>query len=132
MQMIMSHIKISGMDQYLHENLTWDRALDFYLQENAFLKTRLSQVLDKNTDKNLVALAEQFQNRFIHNDEYMKDLQTDIVMLQRLLKNFIARPKPDENKIVQKHKKLRNEMGSFEKNFAKLIKEFNQFLTAIL
>ncbi len=128
----MSHIKISGMDQYLHENLTWDRALDFYLQENAFLKTRLSQVLDKNTDKNLVALAEQFQNRFIHNDEYMKDLQTDIVMLQRLLKNFIARPKPDENKIVQKHKKLRNEMGSFEKNFAKLIKEFNQFLTAIL
>jgi len=130
--MIMSHIKISGMDQYLHENLTWDRALDFYLQENAFLKTRLSQVLDKNTDKNLVALAEQFQNRFIHNDEYMKDLQTDIVMLQRLLKNFIARPKPDENKIVQKHKKLRNEMGSFEKNFAKLIKEFNQFLTAIL
>ena len=132
MQMIMSHIKISGMDQYLHENLTWDRALDFYLQENAFLKTRLSQVLDKNTDKNLGALAEQFQNRFIHNDEYMKDLQTDIVMLQRLLKNFIARPKPDENKIVQKHKKLRNEMGSFEKNFAKLIKEFNQFLTAIL
>lgn len=132
MQMIMSHIKISGMDQYLHENLTWDRALDFYLQENAFLKTRLSQVLDKNTDKNLVALAEQFQNRFIHNDEYMKDLQTDIVMLQRLLKNFITRPKPDENKIVQKHKKLRNEMGSFEKNFAKLIKEFNQFLTAIL
>lgn len=128
----MSHIKISGMDQYLHENLTWDRALDFYLQENAFLKTRLSQVLDKNTDKNLVALAEQFQNRFIHNDEYMKDLQTDIVMLQRLLKNFITRPKPDENKIVQKHKKLRNEMGSFEKNFAKLIKEFNQFLTAIL
>lgn len=128
----MSHIKISGMDQYLHENLTWDRALDFYLQENAFLKTRLSQVLDKNTDKNLVALAEQFQNRFIHNDEYMKDLQTDIVMLQRLLKNFIARPKPDENKIVQKHKKLRNEMESFEKNFAKLIKEFNQFLTAIL
>ena len=128
----MSRIKVSEADQYIHENLTWERALDFYLQENAFLKTRLSHVLDSNADMDFVALAEHFQNSFIHNDECIKDLQSDILMMQRILKNLDTSQHMDEKKIIQKHKKLQNEMGYFEKNFAALKNEFNQYLGSLL
>ncbi len=124
----MSRIKISGVDQFLHENLTWDRALDFYLQENAFLKTRLSQVVDKNMGKDFVVLAERFNNSFIHNDECIKDLQNDIHTLQKTLKLTINGSTVDENKMIRQQNKLRNEMGFFEKDFAKLKNEFNQYL----
>lgn len=128
----MSRIRISGMDQYLHENMTWQRALDFYLQENSFLKTRLSQVLDTNTDKEFVAQAEHFQNSFVHNDECIKDMQADIIELQHILKNMANGLETDEKKITHKHKKLHNEMGYFEKNFAGLKNEFNQYLGSLL
>lgn len=128
----MSRIKISGVDQFLHENLTWDRALDFYLQENAFLKTRLSQVVDKNTGKEFVLLAERFNNSFIHNDECIKDLQKDIHNLEKLLRQKIDGSVVDENKMVRQQNKLRNEMGFFEKDFAQLKNEFNQYLFTLL
>jgi hypothetical protein len=128
----MSRIKISGVDQFLHENQTWDRALDYYLQENSYLKTRLSQVVDNNTDKEFVILAEYFHNSFIHNDECIKDLQKDILGSQKLLKNAIAGLPVDEKKISQQQNKLRNEMGYFEKDFAQLNNKFNQYLMSLL
>lgn len=128
----MSRIKISGIDQYLHENLTWQRTLDFYLQENAFLKTRLSQVLDSITDKEFLALAEHFQNSFIHNDECMKDLQADIKSLQGQLKVSQSDENREDIKLAQQFKKLRNEMGYYEKNFGSLKNEFNQYLSSFL
>ncbi len=128
----MSRIKISGVDQFLHENQTWDRALDFYLQENSYLKTRLSQVVDNNTDKEFVDLAEHFHNSFIHNDECIKDLQKDIMTLQQLLKNAVAGTQVDEKKITGQQNKLRNEMGFFEKDFAQLKNKFNQYLVSFV
>ena len=130
--MIMSRIRISGVDQYLHENMTWMRALEFYLQENSYLKTRLSQVLDNNTDKDFIAQAEHFQNSFVHNDECIKDLKSDVLELQRLLKDPQRLPKMDEKLMSQKHRKLYNEMGYFEKNFAGLRNEFNQYLGSLM
>lgn len=130
--MIMNRIKNAGVDQYLHENMTWQRTLDFYLQENSFLKTRLSQVLDDSTGDDLVAKAEHFQNSFINNDECIKDLQSDIILVQRSIKESLNGEHTDETKMIQKHKKLYNEMGNFEKNFAVLKNEFNQFLGSII
>ncbi len=127
----MNRIKISGVDQFLHENQTWIRALDFYLQEIAFLKTRLSQVVDKNTGKDFVVLAERFNNSFIHNDECIKDLQKDIHTQQKLIKQKIEGSIVDENRMIRQQNKLRNEMGFFEKDFAKLKNEFNQYLLTL-
>ncbi|MDO9375173.1 MAG: hypothetical protein Q7T76_12190 [Ferruginibacter sp.] len=61
-----------------NEDLQWARSLDFYLQENALLKLRLSQVLDLNPAQGFTAVAEHFQTSFIQLDECMKDLKKDI------------------------------------------------------
>ncbi len=124
--MTMASLNTLGVDQFLHENQTWERALDFYLQENAFLKTRLSQVLDSNTDKAFIPLAEHFQTSFIQMDECMQDLKQDILSSQKLLKEKTKGGALDEKLLSSKHQKLNNEMGYFEKNFAGLKNEFNR------
>lgn len=128
----MGKIKISGVDQFLHEILTWERALDFYKQENSFLKTRLSQVVDKNTDKAFIALAEYFNNRFISSDEYISDIIQDI----RFQKNAIDAHLKNKLKVDQKmdvlQTKLRSEMERLETKINLLNSEFNKQLVSYL
>ena len=86
----MSPVKISKQDQFHHENKTWARLLDFFKQENNFMKNRLSEVLDHNVDKDFLALAEQFQNKFILKDEYIDELRRDINKQDQTLSDFSA------------------------------------------
>jgi L-lactate utilization protein LutC len=124
---------ISKLDQYHFEHLTWERMLDFFKQENAFLKTRLSQVLDRKIDNEFLALAEQFQNQFIIKDDFIDELKHDINEMERAVKESTVTMKivPDI-KVENKHNKLRNEMEYLEKNFAQLKNEFNKYLVSVL
>ena len=129
----MTNSYISKLDQYRFEHLTWERMLDFFKQENAFLKTRLSQVLDRKIDNEFLALAEQFQNQFIIKDDFIDELKHDIHEMERAVKEstVIMKIVPDI-KVETKHNKLRNEMEYLEKNFAQLKNEFNKYLVSVL
>lgn len=126
----MSLVKITKPDQFHHENKTWNRMLEFFKQENIFLKNRLSEVVDNSTDKEFLALAEHFQNRFIIKDEYIDELRHDINEQDKKLTesstNFI------DNKLIIRQEKLGNEMEYFEKDFNKLKNEFNKYLSTVL
>ncbi|MEP7165717.1 MAG: hypothetical protein ABI741_13540 [Ferruginibacter sp.] len=128
----MKAVKISEADHFLHESQAWCRALDFYLQENAYLKTRLSHVLDNNIDKEFVDLAEYFQSNFIHVDENIKGLQKDILLLQRYLKGNPEGMTMDEKSMIRQQNKLRNEMGFFEKEFTQQKNKFDQYLISLM
>lgn len=121
------------MAQYNHEHLTWERTLEFFKQENAFLKTRLSEVVDNNADKDFLALAEHFQNQFIIKDEFIDELKHDIHEIQDLQKKGIAGISimPDK-KMDARQNKLRNEMEYLEKNFNQLKNEFNKYLLSVV
>ncbi|MEO7308214.1 MAG: hypothetical protein ABIR78_12960 [Ferruginibacter sp.] len=126
----MAPVKISKPDQFHHENKTWGRLLEFFKQENTFLKNRLSEVVDPSTDKDFLALAEQFQNKFILKDEYIDELRHDINAQDMDLlnnKNSIV-----DNKLLKRQEKLRNEMEYFEKDFSRLRNDFNKYLSAVL
>ena len=77
-------------------------------------------------------MAEYFHNSFIHNDDSIKELKGDIVWEQRKMKEIIQDGKPEENSLVQRHRKLSNEMGNFDKNFTGLKAEFNRYLSSLL
>lgn len=126
----MDSAKILNFDQFHHENKTWKRLLEFFKQENTFLKNRLAEVLENNIDKEFLALAEQFQNKFIMKDEFIDELGHDINTLDRDLRhkeNCML-----DNKLIKKQEKLRNEMEYFEKDFYQLKNEFNKYLAAVL
>lgn len=128
----MSNLKISGTDQFLHETQTWERALDFYKQENAFLKTRLSEVVDNNSDKIFLALAEHFNNRFLFMDEYIKEFRKDIRMQLGMIKQSLSGNHLQDNVMNNLQARLRGEMERFEKDVYVLKMEFNKKLVSYL
>jgi hypothetical protein len=126
----MSPVRISKTDHFHHENKTWLRLLEFFKQENYFMKTRLAEVVDHNADKDFLALAEQFQNKFIVKDEFIDELRHDINKQDRLLSE-----KPvlsGDNTLIKTQGKLRNEMEYFEKDFYTLKNEFTKYLSSTL
>ena len=130
---IMDTLKISKSEQFHHENKTWGRSLDFFRQENNFLKTRLSEVVDYKTGKDFLALAEHFQNMFIIKDEFMDELNHDINAQVRMLQESIISAMPPINeRLIKRQDKLRNEMEFLEKDFVRLKNEFNKYLAAVL
>ena len=47
------------------EHTDWISKLKFYDDEICILKNRLSEIISKNTQKDILAEAEHFQNQFI-------------------------------------------------------------------
>lgn len=128
----MGEIKILEADQFMHEIQTWERVMNFYKQENAFLKTRLSQVVDNNTDKAFVNLAEHFNNRFILTDEYISQLTKDNKTQKEIVKQSMLGNQLQDTMMNKLQKKLRTEMEDFEKEISGLKNEFNKKLVSYL
>jgi hypothetical protein len=124
----MIHNYTSRSEKYRQEYLAWMSRLEFYKQENAFFKIRLSEAVDNGIGKDALALAEHFQNQFIIKDDFIGELQHDTnAMLSGINKNNeaeIARQDAKQNK-------LRNEINYLEKSFSQLTNEFNSFLLSV-
>jgi hypothetical protein len=115
-------------EQFLYENKTWNRLLYFFILENSLLKTRLSKVVDRETDQLFIARAEQFQNEFILKDEYLLDIGNDIKGQEKeLQKAFIQKIDPDQE-TCKMQEKLRNEMFYLEKESTNLKNKLNEYL----
>lgn len=112
-------------DQLEPEYKKWEMLLNSLKHENAFLILKLSEVLDGKEDKEFISKAEYFQNEFITEDEYIKELKNDIKVQLQLISGSIKDEKILK-KILMKHEKLRNEIIYFEKNFSNLKMEFDQ------
>ena len=126
----MNTLKNTGAEQFLYEVQSWGRALDFYKQENAFFKTRLSQVVDHDSDKLFVAAAENFHNKFIVTDEYIADLGRDIRLQMDIIKQALNADPEKEKLMGVRQKKLRGAMSRFEKEIYCLKTDFNEKLVA--
>ena len=119
-------------EQFLHENITWKRLLDFFIQENSYLKTRLSEVVDRETDQIFIATAEHFQNEFILKDEYIRDIEGDIKGHEINLQLAFTQKRIPDSKTLKKQEKLRNEISYLEKEFSDLKNQFNKYLLSIV
>ena len=123
-------IEILKPGQFIHENKTWLRLLEFFKQENAVLKNRLAEVLDHKSSKEFLAQAEHFQNLFIIKDEFIDELRHDVNGQVQSLSGS-ERSSLDQ-KTIKKQEKLRNEMEYMETDFSKLKNEFNRYLSVSL
>jgi hypoxanthine-guanine phosphoribosyltransferase len=114
--------------QYPHESETWKRYLQFIQQENNHLKTRLSQVLQHDTDEEFLERAEYFQSKFIAEDDTVNMLRQDIHEIDQML----TKDKVEEGSIIKelqkKLKKMNKDMEIVERQFNKLKTDFNTYL----
>jgi len=121
------------LEQFHHENMTWVRSLDFFKQENNYLKNRLSEVVDINSDKTFLAQAEHFQNQFIIKDEFVDELKHDINEQEKILmEKYIKTGNGIDDPVIVRQKNLREQMEYLEKDFTTLRNEFNNYLTKTL
>lgn len=126
----MAEVEISKPGQFSYENRSWIRLLEFFKQENTLLKNRLAEVVDQQADRDFLALAEQFQNKFIIKDEFIDELRHDVnIQLQEIIKTDDS---STNQKLIKKQGMLRNEMEYFEKEFTSLKNEFNKYLSDYL
>jgi hypothetical protein len=120
------------LDQYQHETMMWVRSLEFFKSENSYLKNRLSEVVDKSSNKYFLAQAEHFQNQFIIKDEFIDELKHDINEQNRKVKNVSKLVGLNIDEIVGKYTeiqdKLREQIAYLEKDFSQLRNEFQEYL----
>src|ERR1700722_15126326 len=70
-------MKVS-VDYLHHQGNDWLRELEFYKQELDILTKRLEEVAEKNTNKNVLAEVEKYQDRFIMLREQIDILHHNI------------------------------------------------------
>jgi hypothetical protein len=115
--------------QLRYESDTWKRLLGFMLDENVHLKFRLSDVLQNNFDKQLLEELENFQGRFLKQDELISVLRNDLAGLDKLMVRSVIEDGKIMKEIGSKMKKIRNHINNAERQFSRLKSEFISYLS---
>jgi hypothetical protein len=116
--------------QYDRETEGWKKILGLLQQENIVQKNKLAEILKNNTrhDGQLLEKAEQYQSRFLQQDEAFRLMFNDIGEYERLEEGISSWDKAELRKINKTRNKLKKETKNLEINFTKLRSEFNNFL----
>lgn len=115
----MDNLKNNQIEQ---EHKYWQRTIEFFRQENALLKYRLSEIVDNTEENNFLQTAEYFQNQLLLKDEMLKKLIDDLQKYDRLIKNNST----SSERILKVHKSFRKNILLFQKKYLLLSKEFNE------
>ena len=119
--------------QFKHENETWLRTLDYFQQENIYLKNRLAQIARTNINNSFLDDLEAYQNRFMDKDAVIAILRYDIALQNDLIEDSNTPVDTDvSSKIILKQYKLREDMQRMEKEFNRLKFDFNNYLSDVL
>jgi hypothetical protein len=116
------------VEHFLQECAAWLRLLDFLKQENAYLKTRLSKMVDENMDKIFLNEAENFQNLFIIKDEFIQEISRDAKLHDMKLRQVLQLKNKIDEELNKQQLKLRSEIDHLEREFIRMKNEFNKNL----
>ena len=112
------------------ENKEWLNNILFYKDELKVMQNRLQEIASKNTAKELLKEVEHFQNQLIVQRENCDVIQHEINISNDIINNEIKKNTTAiEHRSISDHSSVRDNIGSFEKNFKELKKEFNLFLS---
>jgi uncharacterized membrane protein YccC len=115
------------------EHKAWLNTVSFYKDELKILTHRLEEVASKNTNKDILAKVEHFQNQFVLNKEQVDILLHDVNRKeQELQKNINDNPVAVDHRQVNDEQQLRDRVETFKTLMEELKKEFNAFLTKVM
>jgi len=120
----MEHEKINQLQIEVN---TWKRLLNFFKDENIYLKNRLSDILKNGFERKFLDEFENFQTKFIKQDEVISLLRNDTAELDKLLNGYLNAGIIDES-VDKKLAHLRNNMANYERQFFQLQLNFNTYL----
>lgn len=117
----------------LHEeHKTWLNKLSFYADDITILQKRLEEVVGKNTDKEVLAMANHFENQFIMRKEQIDEMRHAIKEHEGFIAEKISHNPAADHVDLKDHAVERNTMDSFEKLFAETRHEYVSFLSRVM
>jgi hypothetical protein len=110
------------------EHLEWLKALDFYEDDCKVLKNRLAEVIAKNSQSEVKAKVESYQNRLIIQENEIDELRHYIREAEKEIEaNVKVNPIASDHRKVADNVQLRDRFETFKTLFAELKLEFNEF-----
>ena len=112
------------------EHIVWIKELEFYKNELKVFNKRLTEVSDRYTSTEVLARLEQFQNKFIVQNEVADILRHDLKRHENELLE-IAKDSPValDHKVLKDHPDMRERMESFVIIYRQLRDEFLEYLS---
>jgi len=116
--------------QDLHfEHMQWNNQLNFFKEELGIFKTRLEEIVSRNTDNDVMREAEHFQNNFILQEEKIDEMLHNIKMHEQELVQYAKdHPVAVEHTYFENYSGLEEGMESFKKIYAELKEEYQRYL----
>ena len=111
--------------QSIGEMNLWKKILAFLQQEHLSQKNKLVEILRNNKENagDILEIAEGYQNKFLQQDEAFRLMWNDMVQFERSLGEIYGHRDKD---IIQRRKKLRQELEILDANFYELKTDFNK------
>jgi hypothetical protein len=116
--------------QLHEENKVWLNVLLFYKDDIRIMQARIEEIAQKNTQKEVLAFVEHFQNQLIVQKE-----QIDVLNHEIKKQEFLLEQAAKKNPIAVDHQRFpdqdlqRDRIRSFEKIMEELRKELISFLS---
>lgn len=118
--------------QYLFENGSWIRLIEYLIQENTFMKNRLSEVIDQIHDRESLAIAEHFQNQFIVKDDLFDHILFDLHKENEKWRAFRSmESETNFNDLISVHKHLKDQLDFIEKDHSIIKRDYNTYLNSL-
>lgn len=116
--------------QLHEEHKTWLNKLLFYKDDLKIMASRILEVAEKNTSKEVDSLADHFNNQLIIQKEQIDILNHDIKSHESYLEQAVHNnPNAVDHEKFSDHEKHRESMAVFEKLFKDLREESIDFLS---
>ena len=110
------------------EHSEWISKLKFYEDEISIMKNRLSEIVSKNSHKDVLSQAEHFQNQLIVQKNNIDEISHTIIIDEDVIQKEIGKnPLSTDLRKKRTHADEKIAVESFEKNFNKLRAAFNEF-----
>lgn len=111
------------------EHMLWLNALAFYKEEIGILEKRLEHVAKRNTQREVLAELEHFQNQYIREREVIDELRHDVKQHENVLEKEVKdHPIAVDHRLFVDHTDLRERMETFERLYKDLKKELFRWL----
>ena len=122
----------SSTQQYIFENTSRTRLIEYLHQENTHMKNRLSEIIDQIINKESLGLAEQYQNKFLTKDDLYDHMLH--VLTGQAIKWKELKSKPGSaisTEMKRTHKKIREQMELIEHDHALIKQDYNTYLSSL-
>ncbi|HWI89969.1 MAG TPA: hypothetical protein VNT20_01790 [Flavisolibacter sp.] len=120
------------LGQCIYESRQWARLIAFLLEENAFCKARLAEVVAIIGDDASFMKAEEFNEQFLSQDSMFEFLSNELKKHNKLLDKELYIDGESLKRIMKSQRILDRNIKSAEDIFSKTKRRFTLYLLSLL